>query len=65
MQSQLGFFLHRTQFHRMGIVTARYPLGPRPRTPTERLRPLRILHSFRFIGLAHSHLSLDAAEPHR
>ena len=44
---------HRIQPHRVGIVSARYiwpELRLRPRA--EALRPLLILHSFRFIGLA-------------
>ena len=54
MQPQLYFFLTiALSFIAWGIVSARYiwpELRPRPRT--EGLRPVLILHSFRFIGLA-------------
>ncbi|HEY7303249.1 MAG TPA: hypothetical protein VH601_03995 [Bryobacteraceae bacterium] len=54
MQSQLWFFVSIAfSFIAWGIVTARYvwpELRLRPRA--EALRPLLILHSFRFIGLA-------------
>jgi hypothetical protein len=54
MQSQLSFFGSIAfSFIAWGIVTARY-IWPklRLRQPAEALRPLLILHSFRFIGLA-------------
>jgi hypothetical protein len=54
MQSQLSFFVSIAfSFIGWGIVTARY-LWPelRLRNRAEALRPLLILHSFRFIGLA-------------
>src|ERR1700738_1908699 len=54
MQSQLSFFGSIAfSFIAWGIVTARY-IWPelRPRQRAEALRPLLILHSFRFIGLA-------------
>jgi hypothetical protein len=54
MQSQLSFFVSIVfSFIAWGMVTARYiwrELRVRPRA--EALRPLLILHSFRFIGLA-------------
>jgi len=54
MQSQLWFFVSIAfSFIAWGIVTARYiwpELRLRPRA--EALRPLLMLHSFRFIGLA-------------
>ena len=54
MQPQLYFFLSiALSFIAWGMVTARYiwpELRPRPRA--ERLRPVLMLHSFRFIGLA-------------
>jgi len=54
MQSQLSFFVSIAfSFIAWGMVTARYiwpELRPLPRA--EALRPLLILHSFRFIGLA-------------
>ena len=54
MQPQLYFFLSiALSFIAWGIVTARYiwpELRPRPRA--EGLRPVLMLHSFRFIGLA-------------
>jgi len=54
MQSQLYFFVSIAfSFIAWGIVTARYiwpKLRLRPRA--EALRPLLVLHSFRFIGLA-------------
>ena len=54
MQSQLFFFVSIAfSFIAWGIITARYvwpELRVRPRA--EALRPLLILHSFRFIGLA-------------
>src|SRR5246500_3992865 len=54
MQPQLSFFVSIAfSFIAWGIVTARYiwpELRLRPRA--EALRPLLILHSFRFIGLA-------------
>jgi hypothetical protein len=52
--SQLWFFLSIAfSFIAWGMVTARY-IWPelRPRQRAEALRPLLILHSFRFIGLA-------------
>src|SRR6516225_7312926 len=54
MQSQLSFFVSIAfSFIAWGIVTARY-IGPELRLQqrAEALRPLLILHSFRFIGLA-------------
>jgi hypothetical protein len=54
MQSQLSFFVSIAfSFIAWGVVTARY-VGPelRLRPRAEALRPLLILHSFRFIGLA-------------
>jgi hypothetical protein len=54
MLSQLGFFVSIAfSFIAWGIVAARY-IWPelRLRQPAEALRPLLILHSFRFIGLA-------------
>src|SRR4029077_11177415 len=54
MQSQLSFFGSIAfSFIAWGIVTARC-IWPelRPRQRAEALRPLLILHSFRFIGLA-------------
>ena len=54
MLSQLCFFVNIAfSFIAWGIVAARY-LWPelRLRQPAEALRPLLILHSFRFIGLA-------------
>jgi hypothetical protein len=54
MQSQLWFFISIAfSFVAWGIVTARY-IWPelRLRSRAEALRPLLILHSFRFIGLA-------------
>jgi len=54
MLSQLSFFASiGFSFIAWGIVTARY-IWPalRLRTRAEALRPLLILHSFRFIGLA-------------
>jgi hypothetical protein len=54
MMSQLWFFLSIAfSFIAWGMVTARY-IWPelRPRQRAEALRPLLILHSFRFIGLA-------------
>jgi hypothetical protein len=54
MQSQLSFFVSIAfSFIAWGIVTARY-IWPelRLRQRAEALRPLLILHSFRFIGLA-------------
>src|SRR6202790_4525447 len=54
MQTQLAFFVSIAfSFIAWGIVTARYiwpELRLRPRV--EALRPLLVLHSFRFIGLA-------------
>ena len=54
MQPQLYFFLSiALSFIAWGIVTARYiwpELRPRPRA--EGLRPVLMLHGFRFIGLA-------------
>jgi len=54
MQSQLSFFVSIVfSFIAWGIITARYvwpELRLRPRA--EALRPLLMLHSFRFIGLA-------------
>jgi hypothetical protein len=54
MQAQLAFFVSITfSLIAWGVVTARYiwpELRLRPRA--EALRPLLILHSFRFIGLA-------------
>jgi len=54
MQSQLWFFVSIAfSFIAWGIITARYvwpELRLRPRA--EALRPLLMLHSFRFIGLA-------------
>src|SRR5580704_11549087 len=54
MQSQLSFFVSIAfSFIAWGMVTARYiwrELRVRPRA--EALRPLLILHSFRFMGLA-------------
>jgi hypothetical protein len=54
MQSQLSFFVSIAfSFIAWGMVTARYiwpELRLRPRA--EALRPLLILHSFRFLGLA-------------
>src|SRR5690242_13412061 len=54
MQSQLSFFVSIAfSFMAWGMVAARYiwpELRLRPRT--EALRPLLMLHSFRFIGLA-------------
>ena len=54
MQSQLSFFVSIAfSFIAWGMVAARYiwpELRLRPRT--EALRPLLMLHSFRFIGLA-------------
>src|SRR5215813_5015758 len=53
-QQQISFFVSIAfSLIAWGIVTARYvwpELRPRPRV--EALRPLLILHSFRFIGLA-------------
>jgi hypothetical protein len=54
MQTQLAFFVSIAfSFTAWGIVAARY-LWPelRLRSRAEALRPLLILHSFRFIGLA-------------
>ena len=54
MLSQLCFFVNIAfSFIAWGIVAARY-IWPelRLRQPAEALRPLLILHSFRFIGLA-------------
>src|SRR5246127_1252479 len=54
MQPQLSFFVSIAfSFIAWGIVTARY-IWPelRLRQRAEALRPLLILHSFRFIGLA-------------
>src|ERR1700687_856310 len=54
MLSQLSFFASIAfSFIAWGIVTARY-IWPqlRPLQNSEALRPLLILHSFRFIGLA-------------
>jgi hypothetical protein len=54
MSSQLWFFLSIAfSFIAWGIVAARY-IWPelRHRQRTEALRPLLILHSFRFVGLA-------------
>ena len=54
MQSELSFFVSIAfSFIAWGIVTARY-IWPdlRLRQRAEALRPLLILHSFRFIGLA-------------
>ena len=54
MPQQLYFFVSIAfSFIAWGIVTARY-IWPelRPRQRTDALRPLLILHSFRFIGLA-------------
>ena len=54
MQSELSFFVSIAfSFIAWGIVTARY-MWPelRLRQRAEALRPLLILHSFRFIGLA-------------
>jgi hypothetical protein len=54
MQSQLSFFVSIAfGFITWGIFTARY-IWPelRFRQPADALRPLLILHSFRFIGLA-------------
>ena len=54
MRSQLCFFVSIAfSFIAWGIVAARY-IWPelRLRPPAEALRPLLILHSFRFIGLA-------------
>lgn len=54
MQSQLSFFVSIAfSFIAWGIVTARY-IWPelRLRQRTDALRPLLMLHSFRFIGLA-------------
>ena len=54
MQSQLSFFMSIVfSFIAWGIVTARY-VWPvlRLRQPADALRPLLILHSFRFVGLA-------------
>ena len=54
MVSQLWFFLSIAfSFIAWGMVAARY-IWPelRPRQRAEALRPLLILHSFRFIGLA-------------
>jgi len=54
MQSQLPFFVSIAfSLIAWGIVTARY-IWPdlRLRQRTEALRPLLILHSFRFVGLA-------------
>lgn len=54
MSSQLGFFSSIAfSFIAWGIVTARY-IWPKLRVlpPSEALRPILILHSFRFIGLA-------------
>ena len=54
MQSQLPFFVSIAfSFMAWGIVTSRY-IWPelRLRQRVEALRPLLILHSFRFIGLA-------------
>jgi hypothetical protein len=49
----LFFRQHRIQLHRVGMVAARYIWpGLRLRSRAEALRPLLILHSFRFIGLA-------------
>jgi hypothetical protein len=54
MQSQISFYVSIAfSFIAWGIITARYvwpELRLRPRA--EALRPLLILHSFRFIGLA-------------
>jgi len=54
MQSELSFFVSIAfSFMAWGIVTARYIWpGLRLRQRAEALRPLLILHSFRFIGLA-------------
>src|ERR1700747_2539385 len=54
MQSQLSFFVSIAfSFIAWGMVTARY-IWPelRLRSRAEALRPLLVLHSFRFIGLA-------------
>jgi hypothetical protein len=54
MLSQLCFFVSIAfSFITWGIVAARY-IWPalRDRQPAEALRPLLMLHSFRFIGLA-------------
>lgn len=54
MQTQLYFFVSIAfSFTAWGIIAARY-LWPelRRRQPVEALRPLLILHSFRFLGLA-------------
>jgi hypothetical protein len=54
LQRMLWFFHeHRVQLYRVGVVTARY-IWPevRRRQRAEALRPLLILHSFRFICLA-------------
>ena len=54
MSSQLAFFVSIAfSFIAWGIVTARY-IWPalRMRQRAEALRPLLVLHSFRFIGLA-------------
>src|ERR1700751_2833972 len=54
MQSQLAFFASIAfSLITWGIVTTQY-IWPelRPRQRAEALRPLLILHSFRFIGLA-------------
>jgi len=54
MQSQLSFFVSIAfSFIAWGIVTARY-IWPelRLRQRADALRPLLILHSFRFVGLA-------------
>src|SRR2546429_6030689 len=54
MQSELSFFVSIVfSFIAWGFVTARY-IWPelRLRERAEALRPLLILHSFRFIGLA-------------
>src|SRR5437870_13444411 len=54
MQTQLAFFVSIAfSLIAWGIVTARYIWPPlRLRQRSEALRPLLILHSFRFIGLA-------------
>jgi len=54
MQSQLSFFMSIVfSFIAWGIVTARYVWPAlRLRQPADALRPLLILHSFRFVGLA-------------
>jgi len=54
MQSQLSFFVSIAfSFIAWGIVTARYIWSElRLRQRADALRPLLMLHSFRFIGLA-------------